>query len=46
VPVHAVPRPVQNLGEFAFGQPRDFNSSLHIPAQGLIYSTVKGWRLS
>src|SRR5208283_4287629 len=37
VPVHAVPRPVQNLGEFAFRQPCDFSSSLHIPAQSRIF---------
>jgi len=33
-PVHAVPRPVQNLGEFPFRQPCESSSPVHIPAQG------------
>ena len=35
-PVHAVPRSVQNLGEFPFRQPCESSSPVHIPAQGRI----------
>jgi len=38
-PVHAVPRPVQNLGEFPFRQPCESSSPVHIPAQGRIIPT-------
>jgi hypothetical protein len=37
VPVHAVPRPIQNLDEFSFRQPREFSSLVHIPAQRRFY---------
>src|SRR6516225_3833113 len=36
-PVHAVPRPVQNLGEFPFRQPCESSSPVHIPAQGQMF---------
>jgi hypothetical protein len=40
VPVDAVPRPVQNLGEFAFGQPCEFSSPVHIPAQSRFFNNL------
>src|SRR5579885_267445 len=41
MPVHAVSRPVQNLGEFPLGQPCEFSSPVHIPAQSPFLDPVR-----
>jgi hypothetical protein len=35
MPVHAISRPVQNLGEFSLCKTSEFSSPVHIPAQSL-----------
>ena len=44
MPVYAIARPVQYFGEFSIRQTREFNSSVHIPAQSRYFIWANKFR--